>query len=435
MEAGVRLLSAPAPVPANAGPSEAPLPGTPLDSTRGEIRALTGLRLVAALWVLVFHYHYTPGEVYSQTWEAIRPLVLMGPMGVDLFFVLSGVVIAHTYAARLGASLRLHAAGSFLWARISRIWPAYAFVTIGFGIWLVVRAHIGIDPMISYQPIQPDLGWQSWVSQLLMVQFVTNWPTFNGSSFVAPGWSISAEWMAYLAFPLLVLLTWRLRRLPVTVLGALALVPLLPQAWVALGQSEPSAFWMVRIAGGFTSGVLVWLAVRKVPRTTRVSRIAAWVAVGALAEIVIIAWWADAMGAEIGTAQARALASLAFPVLIGALALSDHGPAALLGRSWAVHGGRISYSLYLIHYPIFEVYWTATAHLPALAPGSPLQSLVTPHVLLLSLLAAHLLWCWVEEPARLWLRARDPFRRVAAAAESESESVPRVAAARGLQEV
>lgn len=411
MEAGVRLLSAPVPVPANAGPSEAPLPGTPLDSTKGEIRALTGLRLFAALWVMLFHFTYNPGDVYTKVWEPVRPLVNMGPMGVDLFFVLSGMVITHTYAARLGPALRLRAAGSFLWARLSRVWPTFAFLTVGFGIWLLLRAYFGVDSMISYQGVQPELGWQSWVAQLLMVQFVTAWPTFNGSCFVAPGWSISAEWLAYLAFPLLIVLVWRLRRLRARVLGVLALVPLLPQAWFAFGHWEPNWYWMVRIGTGFVSGMLVWLAIRRIPRTPQVSRIAAWVAVGALVEIVIVSWWADSIGAELGLARGHALAVLAFPFLIGALALSDRGPAALLGRPWAVHGGRISFSLYLIHFPIFEVYWTATATFAVLAPASPLQSLVTPHVLLLALLAAHLLWRWVEEPARLWLRERDPFRR------------------------
>ncbi|MGH3977480.1 MAG: acyltransferase family protein [Pseudonocardiaceae bacterium] len=382
-----------------------PAADAPLDSARGEIRALTGLRLFAALWVLAFHLHLTPGETYARYWESLHPLVVAGELGVDLFFVLSGVVIAHTYARKLGPGLRARAVGSFVWARLSRIWPVYAVLTVGFGAWLVFRAQFDSDGKIAYQAIQPDIGIGSWLQQLVMVQLWSR-PVFDGSSFVGPAWSISAEWLAYLLFPLLVLVAWRLRWLPAPVLGGLALLPLAPQVVFAVAPPAPPFTWAMRILGGFTSGMLVWLALRRVPRTPRVSRIAGWVALAAIVEIGIVLWWA----AAIDSYEAKNVAVLAFPVLLGALALGDRGPAAVLSRPWAVHGGRISFSLYLIHIPIIELYWTAMDNIPAMAAGTALATLVLPHLLVISLLAAHLLWRWVEEPAREWLRERDPFR-------------------------
>jgi peptidoglycan/LPS O-acetylase OafA/YrhL len=411
---GVRLLNAPAPAPANAGPSEAPLPGTPLDSTRGEIRALTGLRLFAALSVVAYHFQFTRGETYARILEPFQPVIQSGALGVDLFFVLSGFVIAHVYAATLGPGLRPRAAGSFLWARLSRIWPVYALVTVGFGAWLLVRAQVDKDGIITAQVLQPSLGARSWVAQLLMVQ-LWNRPVVHGASFSGPSWSISAEWLAYLACPVLILIAWRLRDARPPVLAALALIPLLPQLWIAAQPADPPFMWAMRIVGGFTSGVFVWLAVRRIPRDPRVSRIAGAVAAGALVEIAVVLAWSSAIGVGLDRNGVRGLAVFAFPVLIGALALSDRGPAAVLSHPWAVHGGRISYSLYLVHIPIFEFYWTAMADIPALAPGSALAAFLTPHVLLLPLVAAHLVWRFVEEPARLWMRARDPFRRPAPA--------------------
>jgi peptidoglycan/LPS O-acetylase OafA/YrhL len=399
---------------AYAGPPQEPLPAVPLDAARGEIRALTGLRFFAALYVIAFHFQFTRGDAYARILEPFQPLIESGALGVDLFFVLSGFVIAHVYARTLGPGPRARAVGSFLWARFSRIWPVYALVTIGFGLWLLVRAHFDKDGIITVQALQPSLGWRSWVAQLLMVQ-LWNRPVFHGASFSGPSWSISAEWLAYVAFPVLILFAWRLRHGRPGILAFLALIPLLPQVWIAALPADPPFMWAMRIAGGFSSGVLIWLAVRRIPPSPRVSRVAAGIAVAALVEIGLVLGWSSAVGISLDRNGVRGLAIFAFPVLIGALALSDRGPAAALSHPWAVHGGRISYSLYLIHLPIFELYWTAMANIPAFAPGTALAAFLSPHVLLLPLVAAHILWRFVEEPARRWLRTRDPFRHPAPA--------------------
>ena len=105
----------------------------------GEFRALTGLRIVAAAWVVAFHFHFTPLDGVATAARAFGPLVSAGALGVDLFFVLSGFVIAHTYLDRLGPALRVAATARFFWARAVRIWPAYAVVLHVSGLWVVAR--------------------------------------------------------------------------------------------------------------------------------------------------------------------------------------------------------------------------------------------------------------------------------------------------------
>ena len=79
---------------------------------------------------------------------------------------------------------------------------------------------------------------------------------------------------------------------------------------------------------------------------------------------------------------------------------ADRGPALVLARPWAVYGGRLSYALYLLHIPMFEVYWTALQHERALGPHTLLAHLTGLGVLVATLVVAAVAYSRVEEPAR-----------------------------------
>jgi peptidoglycan/LPS O-acetylase OafA/YrhL len=69
-----------------------------------------------------------------------------------------------------------------------------------------------------------------------------------------------------------------------------------------------------------------------------------------------------------------------------------------------VHGGRISYSLYLVHVPLFEVFWAVMERIPAFHADGLLGTVLTPVVFLAAFGIAHLLYSLVEEPSRRVLR-------------------------------
>jgi len=367
---------------------------------RDEIRALTGLRLVAAVWVVGYHFWaVTPGQQWLPVTQHIEPLLRFGWLGVDLFFVLSGFVLCHSYVHTMGRRPRLRLTLSFYRNRLSRVWPLWVVVTVGFTAWLVLK-HLTVGGSHYHAVHQPHLGPWQLLQDLAMVQLWAR-PSFSGSSIVAPGWSLSAEWAAYVAFPVLVLVLYRLRRWPAAVLGAAAVLVVAPYAYQAETAGVDFAWaWVYRIGGAFVAGALTSLWVQKLSGRAWARRVAPAVAAGVLVAIVVICWWAAIQQ------KSAVVAAPLFPVLIGALALSGdgQGPARLLSKPLMVTGGRISFALYLVHLCLFEVFWTAMDVVPRLRYDSAAAALAMPVVLVASFPCAYLLWRYVEEPARRWLR-------------------------------
>lgn len=367
------------------------------------------MRSVAAVWVVAFHFHFTALAGVGDVVAATGPLITSGALGVDLFFVLSGFVIAYTYLEKLGPALRLRTAGRFVRARAARLWPAYVVVFNLFGVWILARLLLGHDGDVAFQSTQPVVGVGAWFEQLFMVQLWDH-RYFDGASWVGSTWSISAEWLAYLLFPVAALGFHRLRDLPRPVLALAALALMVPMAWAYLSSGSPYYpwSWAVRILCGFGAGVLAFLVVRRTPPTPRAKRVASRVA-----ELTVVAIVGGLVAGELfGQGRGGAVIAL-FPVLVGALAMADGGVARLLSTRPMVYGGRVSYSLYLVHIPMFEVYWLAMAYVPALWQPTPAAHLVGAAVLFATVPVAQLLRRYVEEPGRRRLLAVGMPRRSA----------------------
>ncbi|GGQ80705.1 acyltransferase family protein [Streptomyces pilosus] len=156
---------APAPTPAPAVRVAAP----------ARLRALDGLRLVAALMVAAYHYGGRGGEVTEawgssaqQQFPTLHTVFSYGCLGVQVFFVISGFVICMSGWGRTPTS--------FLASRVSRLMPAYwvAVVLVTAVFALPVVAYDAVSPsdaLVNLTMLQQPLGadrvlgvcWTLWV--------------------------------------------------------------------------------------------------------------------------------------------------------------------------------------------------------------------------------------------------------------------------------
>src|SRR5246127_5651007 len=164
----------------------------------GEIKALTGLRIIAAVWVVLFHFQSLLRDAAPGFRDALTPVLNCGAQGVDLFFILSGFVLTWNYLDRMGGAWSTRATLHFLWLRLARVWPVYLVTLHLAALWAIFTLHVGHVP-------SPDAGQLTAISYVRQILLVQLWfvPFFDNSSWDGPAWSISAEWLAYLLFGLL----------------------------------------------------------------------------------------------------------------------------------------------------------------------------------------------------------------------------------------
>lgn len=168
----------------NAFPAQSPAPA----SQFAEIKSLTGLRGLAALYVVLFH-----ASTHMRFEASMLPFIRHGYIMVDLFFILSGYVMALTYGPFFQKALDFKMYKRFLLIRFTRIWPLYALMTLIAGV--LIATWFG--KAYYYEDLTRAI-----IPNVTMTQI---WGLAN--SIDRPSWSVSAEWTAYLVFPLFYLMT------------------------------------------------------------------------------------------------------------------------------------------------------------------------------------------------------------------------------------
>ena len=388
------------------------------------IRQLTGIRFVAAAWVLLYHLQGPFATIGLLSVPVLPDVMRVGRLGVDLFFALSGFILTHTYLTRMGPRLKGRQTIDFWWLRLARVYPVHLMMLLIAGLAVVISAKATGDALDRDWLNPLDFG-----KNLLLVQEWGPNPQ-RGWNFVA--WSLSMEWLAYLIFPLLVLLIWVCyRRLNAGVLSLIWVIALLPVITYGLSATDPyyTDNWgsTYRILCEFTAGAITYLIVRRfipddsMDPSPRVERLASIASI--LLPLIVIAGAmllgnlpaAQPPGISVG-GDAEALPPyyhlLLVPFLIawiGALALARSGLAVGLSTRTLVLGGFISYSLYMTHLVWFGL-WRSGMNAAGIEAGA-LYAVGLLGLVAGALIIAWLMWRFVEEPAREWMRGLLGARR------------------------
>ena len=357
-----------------------------MDDRPAEIRSLTGLRGVAACWVMLYHAAWRGG-----TTAPVRVLIDHGYLAVDLFFILSGFVLALNHAPAFRRDREAAYAG-FLRKRLARTYPLYLVAT------LVCFALVRAGAFTAGAFIGgPATGWALAANLALIQSWHTGFASIDG-----PGWSVSAEWGAYLLFPLFCRAAlsgpaWRGWAVAALCLLAVAGLSILPDAWAgeAGGRAGPLDLWVgasyapgLRCLAGFGLGVALFRAAgdglghRLGPRAYGHPLLCPALAIALLALLCV-------RGADVAIV-------VLFAGLILVLSGGTDRVTRVLGSGPIRFLGTISYALYLVHEPVLAGWREAVAR-----AGLPLDHAATLGCGLASaLLLATLCHVLIERPAR-----------------------------------
>lgn len=393
-------------------------PGEIKGEIKGEIRALTGLRIVAAVWVVMFHFRPMLSDISPDFRGSLAPVLNCGAQGVDLFFILSGFVLTWNYLDRMGRSWSTRATLHFLWLRLARVWPVY-LVTLHLAALLVILSlHVGHVPL----PEASDLTAISYVRQVLLVQLWFE-PFFDGTSWDGPAWSISAEWLAYLLFGVLALVVFRMKLATrARTLMWLAVAASLPPVVLLLasGHFYTPWSWLPRIVTQFAAGALACAAVRRLRLTDRGRHIAGYLSLLLVAAVVgVLYWFSTHPISGVVENDSGGVVDVLFIPLVITLAVGLGSLPRLLSTRVMVYGGQISFCLYMVH-ELVHTTWGWAVEQFELTPwesDSPWKWNILG-LIAIALALSSLLYHFVEEPARRWMRRMVDVRPANPPAES-----------------
>lgn len=331
-----------------------------------------GLRGIAILFVVLFHSDLVslPG----------------GFVGVDVFFVISGFLITGLLLRERERTGRI-ALGGFYARRVRRLMPA-ALVVVA----VILPAAAAVVAPLD-RPIVSLDGAAAAISVANVRFAASEGDYFTAMSSPSPFthfWSLSVEEQFYLVWPALLFLGARGRRprLGAAIALGAVLVASFASCLVVTEIAPSWAFYMLPTrAWQLSTGGLLAIGAVSLARLPGLPMAAlGWVG---LAGVLVAPLVLDPTMAYPG--------AIALLPTLGAAALIASGerrwsPAGLLAVGPLRFLGRISYSLYLWHWPILV--------LPVIAAGAPLEPALRAGLVAASIAVATLSWAWVEEPFR-----------------------------------
>ncbi|RVC61820.1 acyltransferase family protein [Mesorhizobium sp.] len=341
---------------------------------------IEGLRALAVAGVIAYHFGLTalPG----------------GFTGVDIFFVISGYLITRHLVTEINETGRLDL-WRFYARRARRLLPASLFVILAT---LVAGAFI-LSPEEQSLYSKGAMFASAYMINLWLIRWSFDYFASDAANnpFIH-FWSLSVEEQFYLAWPaLLVLAAWLKpgKRAVILVIGFAGLVSFAVCAWLT-PVAQPWAFYFSPLrAWEFAAGGLATLAPATLWRERRgLSAMMAWLGLA----LIAISYLSFSEDAPFPGLLALVPVTGAVLMLLAGAAGASNGPSAVLALPPLQWGGKLSYSLYLWHWPVIVYAGMLTAEL------STVQRLVC---LALTLVLSAFTYHVIENPIRRngWLMA------------------------------
>lgn len=343
--------------------------------TRQHYQILDGLRGIAAIAVVVFHFMEFVVPDYNKSFIAHAYLA------VDFFFCLSGFVIAYAYETKI----KEIGVWSFLKLRLIRLHP---LVIIGSLLGLAVFVF---DPFSNLFEIY---GWRKALLMFLTSCFLVPFPVVNERYFNLfhlnpPTWSLFWEYIANIFYGLIL---HKLKNKILWILTMIAAITIFYEAYMSgfLGVGwggDNIRGGGFRVFYSFLIGMLIY-------RSSMVIKTKlGFIAIGALLTLAFLFPYYD----KINWLTDPIIVVFYLPLIVAL------GAGARLTPRWTkgcIFLGEISYPLYMIHYPFM---WLFLSYMEVVKPSLNILIMIIPVATILLIALAYLTLKYLDKPLRKFL--------------------------------
>lgn len=374
-------------------------------STLAHLDALTGVRALAALWVFLHHAWLAGGAKPVAFHVAglhadFTPWFAFGWLGLDIFFILSGFLLTRqewirherdqTDEAVAGTRRFRDFYARFIRNRILRVYPAYYLC-------LTLLIVLAATHLYLKLPGRVELLLHLGMMHNAIEAYIA---TMNGVF-----WTLPFEWTFYLVFPFLFVF---LVRSGPWLLAAGTLAMVLIAKWVVIETDDGFMQTQLPIRlDAFVFGMLGGRVAARAPLPRRAASVAFWAGLLALLCTPILFFDLPTGNHYYSLKGFVRPLWIELGVILMLLGMTGerHPGVAIFGNRMAVGLGLISYSIYLLHVPVMEMF---IIHRPKLGPLATLPyglPLLLAVAFPLVILASYISYRLVEKPFqqhRVW---------------------------------